>query len=71
MRRYSIQTKIVLPFMLLFALVAIVLPLVAVEIFAWKYDEQFTRETEGWVDTITKTGYFGQDPKKNQECLWR
>ena len=43
MRRYSIQTKIVLPFMLLFALVAIVLPLVAVEIFAWKYDEQFTR----------------------------
>ena len=64
MRRYSIQTKIVLPFMLLFALVAIVLPLIAVEIFAWKYDEQFTRETEGWIDTIMKTGYFGQDPKK-------
>ena len=64
MRRYSIQTKIVLPFMLLFALVAIVLPLVAVEIFAWKYNEQFTRETEGWLDTITKTGYFGQDPEK-------
>ena len=64
MRRYSIQTKIVLPFMLLFALVAIVLPLVAVEIFAWKYNEQFTLETEGWLDTITKTGYFGQDPEK-------
>ena len=65
MRRYSIQTKIVLPFMLLFALVAIVLPLVAVEIFAWKYDEQFTHETEGWLDTITKTGYFEQeDPEK-------
>ena len=65
MRRYSIQTKIVLPFMLLFALVVIVFPLVAVEIFAWKYDEQFTLETEGWVDTIIKTGYFDQeDPDK-------
>ena len=65
MRRYSIQTKIVLPFMLLFALVAIVLPLVAVEIFAWKYDEQFTRETEGWVHTITKTGYFEKADPEN------
>ena len=51
--------------MLLFALVAILLPLVAVEIFAWKYDEQFTREAEGWLDTITKTGYFKQEePEK-------
>ena len=64
MRRYSIQTKIVLPFLLLFAVVAVALSLVAIEIFAWKYDEQFTRETEGWVNTITKTGYFGQDPEK-------
>ena len=64
MRRYSIQTKIVLPFLLLFAFVAIVLPLVAIEIFAWKYSEQFTRETEGWLDTIMETGYFAQDPEK-------
>ena len=64
MRRYSIQTKIVLPFLLLFAVVAVTLSLVAIEIFAWKYDEQFTGETEGWVNTITKTGYFGQDPEK-------
>ena len=64
MRRYSIQTKIVLPFMLLFAVVAVVLSLVSIEIFAWKYSEQFTRETEGWLATITKTGYFGQDPEK-------
>ena len=67
MRRYSIQTKIVLPFLFLFALVAIVLPLVAIEIFAWKYSEQFTRETEGWLDTIMETGYFEQ----NQENLRR
>ena len=64
MRRYSIQTKIVLPFLLLFALVAIALPLVAIEIFAWKYSEQFTRETEGWLDTIIETGYFDQDLEK-------
>ena len=64
MRRYSIQTKIVLPFLLLFALVAIVLPLVAIEIFAWKYSEQFIGETEGWLDTIIETGYFDQDLEK-------
>ncbi len=64
MRRYSIQTKIVLPFLLLFALVAIALPLVAIEIFAWKYSEQFTRETEGWLDTIIETGYFEQNQEK-------
>ena len=64
MRRYSIQTKIVLPFLLLFALVAIALPLVAIEIFAWKYSEQFTRETEGWLDTIIETGYFDEDLEK-------
>ena len=64
MRRYSIQTKIVLPFLFLFALVAVVLPLVATEIFAWKYSEQFTRETEGWLDTIIETGYFEQNQEK-------
>ena len=64
MRRYSIQTKIVLPFLLLFALVAIALPLVAIEIFAWKYSEQFTRETEGWLETIIETGYFEQNQEK-------
>ena len=64
MRRYSIQTKIVLPFLFLFALVAVVLPLVAIEIFAWKYSEQFTRETEGWLDTIIETGYFEQNQEK-------
>ena len=61
MRRYSIQTKIVLPFLLLFAVVAVVLSLVSIEIFAWKYSEQFKRETEGWVDTIIETGYFNEE----------
>ena len=64
MRRYSIQTKIVLPFLLLFVMVSVALPLVAIEIFDWKYSEQFTRETEGWLDTIIETGYFEQDQEK-------
>ncbi len=61
MRRYSIQTKIVLPFLLLFAVVAVVLSLVSIEIFAWKYSEQFIRETEGWLDTVIETGYFNEE----------
>ena len=69
MRRYSIQTKIVLPFLLLFTLVAVVLPLVAIEIFAWKYNEQFTRETEGWLDTIIETGYLCGRSRKTQARL--
>ena len=64
MRRYSIQTKIVLPFLLLFAVVAVVLSLVSIEIFAWKYNEQFTRETEGWLDTIMEMGNIEQQDRE-------
>ena len=66
MRRYSIQTKIVLPFLLLFALVAVVVPLIAVEIFAWKYNEQFTRETQGWLNVIVETGFVRDSEKVKQ-----
>ena len=64
MRRYSIQTKIVLPFLFLFAVVAVALSLVAIEIFAWKYSEQFTRETEGWLNTIMELGYVEQQDRE-------
>ena len=64
MRRYSIQTKIVLPFLLLFACVTIFVPLLTVELFAWKYSEQFTRETQGWLDTIVATGFIREDSEK-------
>ncbi len=66
MRRYSIQTKIVLPFLLLFAVVTVVLPLITVEFFAWKYGEQFTRETQGWLDVIIETGYIRNNEKVKQ-----
>ncbi len=64
MRRYGIQIKIVLPFLLLFACVTVIVPLITVEFFAWKYSEQFTRETQGWLDVILKTGYIQEETEK-------
>ena len=71
MRRYSIQTKIVLPFLLLFACVTLFVPLLTVELFAWKYSEQFTRETEAWLNTIRETGYFQMYFEENKEKIKR
>ncbi len=68
MRRYSIQTKIVLPFLLLFALVSIFVPLITVELFAWKYSEQFTRETHGWLNVIMQTGNIHEDIEKLKQA---
>lgn len=68
MRRYSIQTKIVLPFLLLFALVSIFVPIITVELFAWKYSEQFTRETQGWFNVIIDTGYIREPIEKVKEA---
>ncbi len=68
MRRYGIQTKIVLPFLLLFAVVTVVVPLITVEFFAWKYSEQFTRETQGWLDVILKTGYIQEGTEKIKQA---
>ncbi len=68
MRRYSIQNKIVLPFLLLFVLVSIFVPLITVELFAWKYSEQFTRETQGWINVIIDTGYIREDLVKVQQA---
>lgn len=64
MRRYSIQTKIVLPFLLLFVLVSILVPLLTVQLFGWKYSEQFTRETQGWLNVIIETGFIREEIEK-------
>lgn len=66
MRRYSIQTKIVLPFLLLFVFVSILVALVTVELFEWKYNEQFTRETQEWVNVIIETGFINDNEKVKQ-----
>ena len=68
MRRYSIQTKIVLPFLLLFALITIFVPLLTVQLFAWKYSEQFTRETQGWLNVIIETTFIREDIEKVKQA---
>ncbi|RKU27956.1 hypothetical protein C6497_10255 [Candidatus Poribacteria bacterium] len=66
MRRYSIQTKIVLPFLLLFVFVSILVPLITVELFVWKYNQQFIRETQEWLNVTEDTGYFLDTVKVKQ-----
>ncbi len=68
MRRFSIQTKIVLPFLFLFGVISVIVPLLTVELFAWKYSEQFTRETQGWLDVIIETGFITEDIEKVKEA---
>ena len=68
MRRHSIQRKIVLPFLLLFAPISIIVPLITVELFAWKYSEQFIKETQGWLNVIIETGFIREDPEKHKQA---
>ena len=68
MRRHSIQRKIVLPFLLLFAPITIIVPLITVELFAWKYSEQFIDETQGWVNVIMETGFIREDIEKHKQA---
>ena len=67
MRRYSIQNKIVLPFILLFTVVILIVPIIAVVLFDRKYDEQNSVETQKWVQAIVDTGYIHQ-PEKVKEA---
>jgi len=61
MRSASIQTKIVLPFLLLFVLVSILVPLLTVQFFEWKYSEQYTRVTQGLLNVIIETSFIRED----------
>ena len=63
MRRYSIQNKIVLPFILLFAVVVLIVPVITIALFERKYDEQVSRETQEWLEAIVDTGYIHQADK--------
>ncbi len=67
MRRYSIQNKIVLPFILLFTVVVLVVPFITIALFDRKYDEQVNRETQEWLEAIVGTGYMHQ-PEKVKEA---
>ena len=67
MRRYSIQNKIVLPFILLFTVVVLIVPVITIVLFDQKYDEQNSLETQKWVQAIVDTGYIHQ-PEKVKEA---
>lgn len=67
MRRYSIQNKIVLPFILLFTVVILIVPIITIVLFDRKYDEQVNRETQEWLEVIVGTGYI-RDPEKVKEA---
>ena len=67
MPRYSIQNKIVLPFLVLFIAVLLAVPLITIALFDRTYNRQFSRETEGWLKVIKDTGYIEQ-PKQVQHA---
>lgn len=67
MRRYSIQNKIVLPFILLFAVIVFIEPLITIALFDRKYGEQISWETQKWLEAIVDTGYMHQ-PEKVKEA---
>ncbi|MDE0297517.1 MAG: ATP-binding protein [Candidatus Poribacteria bacterium] len=66
MPRYSIQNKIVLPFLVLFMAVLIVVPLITIALFDRTYNRQFSRETEGWLKVIKETGYVERPDQVQQ-----
>ena len=63
MYRLSIQTKITLPFILLFAVIIFVIPIITISLFNRKYDEQFSLETLEWLEAIVQTNYI-YEPEK-------
>ena len=67
MPRYSIQNKIVLPFIVLFTAVLLVVPLITIALFDRTYNKQFSRETEGWLKVIKDTGYV-EMPQQVQQA---
>ena len=67
MRRFSIQNKIVLPFIPLFTLAVFAVSLTAMVFFDRKYDEQFSAETKEWLNAIASTGYL-DDTEKVKEA---
>ena len=67
MPRYSIQNKIVLPFLVLFIAVLVAVPLITIALFDRTYNRQFSRETEGWLKVIKDTGYI-EKPEQVQQA---
>ena len=68
MRRYEYSKQnCSLPFILLFTVVVLIVPVITIALFDRKYDEQVNRETQEWLEAIVDTGYMHQ-PEKVKEA---
>ena len=51
-RSLRIRTKIILPFVLLFSVIIFGMLVLTIFLFDRKYDQQFSAETQQWLETI-------------------
>ena len=52
-----------LPFILLFTVVILIVPIITIALFDQKYDEQVSRETQEWLEAIVETGFIHEAEK--------
>ena len=65
-RRLRIRTKIILPFVLLFSVIIFGMLALTIFLFDRKYDQQFSAETQQWLETIQHTQYVEEPEKVKQ-----
>ena len=61
-----IRTKIILPFLLLLAITIFGMLVLTITFFDDKYDQQFSAETQQWIETIQRTQYIEEPDKVKQ-----
>ena len=62
----QIRTKITLPFLLLFSVTIFGMLVLTITFFGSQYDQQFSRETKQWIETIQRTQYIEEPNKVKQ-----
>ena len=65
-RSLRIRTKIILPFVLLFSVIILGMLVLTIFLFDRKYDQQFSAETQQWLETIQHTQYIEEPEKVKQ-----
>ena len=62
----QIRTKITLPFLLLFSVTIFGMLVLTIAFFDSQYDQQFSKETKQWIETIQRTQYIEEPNKVKQ-----
>ena len=62
----QIRTKITLPFLLLFSITIFGMLVLTIAFFDSQYDQQFSKETKQWIETIQRTQYIEEPNKVKQ-----